>query len=326
MILFEGIPELSVEQLVKVTNIKILYINKLNAFFIANSFKQNFPSNSFQIYTCLGFQNEFDQYISNFAHKQFKHMFTKAFVRRPCKGLEAGITTANLGLPDFTKALEQHQHYVNALKKCGLDVIILEADENFPDSTFIEDTALLTPHCAVIMRPGAQSRRGEITAVAELLKDHFENIEAISSPGTVEAGDIMMVGKHFYIGLSERTNEAGADQLIEILLRYGMTGSKVNLNKILHLKTGLSYLENNTLVISHEFLNHDEFKKFTQIEIKQKEAYAANCIWVNDTVIIPEGFPKSKSAIEAYGFKTIEVDVSEFQKLDGGLSCLSLRF
>jgi len=252
-------------------------------------------------------------------------MFTKAIVRKPCKNLASGITTANMGLPEYSKALLQHENYINVLQDCGLKVIIMEADDNYPDSTFIEDTALLTPKCAIIMKPGAQSRRGETTAIAELLKDHFENIEAISEPGTIEAGDIMMVGKHFYIGLSERTNEAGADQLIDILLKYGMTGSKVKLNKVLHLKTGLSYLEKNNLVISGEFLNHEEFKKFNQIKIKKEEGYAANCIWVNDTVLVPEGFPKSKKAIEQAGYKTIEINVSEFQKLDGGLSCLSLR-
>ena len=253
-------------------------------------------------------------------------MFSKAIVKKPCKSITKGITSSNLGLPDYSTTLEQHKNYVEALKNCGLEVIIMEADENYPDSTFIEDTALLTQNCAIIMRPGAQSRRGEIIAIAELIKNHFKNIEAISKPGTVEAGDVMMVGSHYYIGISERTNETGADQLIGILSRYGMSGSKVKLNKILHLKTGLSYLENNHLVISGEFLNHKEFDKFNKIIIDTNESYAANCIWVNDTVIIPAGFPKVKSAIEQAGYKTSVVDVSEFQKLDGGLSCLSLRF
>ena len=253
-------------------------------------------------------------------------MFTKAIVRTPCKNIAKGITSANLGLPNYSTTLEQQQNYVNALKDCGLDVIIMEADENYPDSTFIEDTALLTPYCAIIMRPGAKSRIGETESVAELLKDHFEKIEIISEPGTIEAGDIMMVGSHYYIGISERTNETGADQLISILTKYGMSGSKVKLNDVLHLKTGLAYLENNNLVITGEFLHHEEFKKFNQIRIDNKESYAANCIWINDTVIIPAGFPKSKKAISQAGYKIFEVDVSEFQKLDGGLSCLSLRF
>lgn len=253
-------------------------------------------------------------------------MFTKAIVRTPCKNIAKGITSANLGLPDYSTTLEQHQNYVKALKKCGLEVINMEAVENYPDSVFIEDTALLTPYCAIIMRPGAKSRIGETESVAEFLKDHFEKIEAIYEPGTIEAGDIMKVGTHYYIGISERTNEAGANQLISILIKYGMSGSKVKLNNVLHLKTGMAYLENNNLVITGEFLNHEEFKKFNQIKIDVDESYAANCIWVNDTVIIPAGSPKAKSAIEQAGYKTSEVNVSEFQKLDGGMSCLSLRF
>ncbi len=144
-------------------------------------------------------------------------MFTKAIVRTPCRNIAKGINSAIPGQPDYFTALEQHKNYVNLLTKCGLEVIIMEADENYPDSTFIEDTALLTPFCAIIMRPGAKSRIGETESVAEFLKDHFEKIETIYEPGTIEAGDIMMVGNHYYIGISERTNEAGADQLISIL-------------------------------------------------------------------------------------------------------------
>ena len=253
-------------------------------------------------------------------------MFTKAIVRTPCKNITKGITSAHLGLPDYSTTLEQHQNYVEALKKYGLEVIIMEADKNYPDSTFIEDTALLTPFCAIIMRPGVKSRIGETESVTEFLKDYYEKIEIIPEFGTIEAGDIMMVGNHYYIGISERTNEAGAHQLISILTKYGMSGSKVKLNDVLHLKTGLAYLENNNLVITGEFLNHEEFKKFNQIKIDVDESYAANCIWVNDTVILPAGFPKTKKVIGQAGYITSDVDVSEFRKLDGGLSCLSLRF
>ncbi len=253
-------------------------------------------------------------------------MFTKAIVRKPCENITKGISSANLGLPDYSKAIEQHKNYIDALKDCGLKVLVMEADEMFPDSTFIEDTALLTPNCAIIMRPGVHSRREEVNKVADFLEDHFDSIEKITRPGTIEAGDIMMVGKHFYIGISERTNETGADQLIRLLKKYGMSGSKVKLNKVLHLKTGLAYLEHNNLIISGEFLNYPEFKQFNHIKIEQGESYAANCIWVNETVIVPSGHPNSKAKIEKAGYNTCEVDVSEFQKLDGGLSCLSLRF
>lgn len=252
--------------------------------------------------------------------------FTKAIVRTPCRNITEGITSADLGLPDYELALKQHTDYINALIRCGLEVVILDEDDRFPDSTFVEDTALLTPDCAIIMRPGAQSRAGEIASIKELLPTYYENIEEIKPPGTIEGGDIMMVGDHYYIGLSERTNQQGANQLIEILNKYGYTGSTIKLQEFLHLKTGLAYLENNNLLIAGEFLSNLTFNEFNKIIVPEEEAYSANCIWVNDTVLVPEGYPKTKSRIEEAGCKTISIDVSEFRKLDGGLSCLSFRF
>ena len=253
-------------------------------------------------------------------------MFTKAIVKFPCRNMVAGLSSAELGQPDYNLALKQHKEYISALEYCGLEVHILEADENYPDSCFIEDIALLTPHCAIITNPGANTRKGEIIGIKAQLEKFYTNIEQIEDPGTIEAGDIMMTGSHYYIGLSERTNKQGAEQMIYILDKYGMSGSIVKLKEVLHLKTGLAYLENNNLLASGEFLNKKEFQKFNIIEIDKSEAYAANCIWVNDHVIIPAGYPGTNQQIKDAGYKTIEVDVSEFRKLDGGLSCLSLRF
>jgi len=126
--------------------------------------------------------------------------------------------------------------------------------------------------------------------------------------------------------LSHRTNLQGAEQLIELLVKHGHTGSTVAFKDVLHLKTGLSYLENNMLVICGEFKSDPIFSGFDHIEIPDSESYAANCIWVNDNVLIPAGYPLSKEKISSTGYKVIEVDVSEFKKLDGGLSCLSLRY
>ncbi len=253
-------------------------------------------------------------------------MFSKAIVRIPCKNFINGLTTANLGLPDYDLALIQHQEYIKALRKCGLEVIVLDADEDYPDSTFVEDTALLTPYCAIITNPGASSRTGETVEIKNVLTEYYSKIETIINPGTVEAGDIMMVGDHFYIGLSRRTNINGAEQLINILKKYGMTGSVVTLDKVLHLKSGVAYLENNNLAAAGEFLSKPEFQKFNILKIDDDESYAANCVWINDHILIPKGFPKAKKIIEKYYQNIVEVNVSEFQKLDGGLSCLSLRF
>jgi dimethylargininase len=253
-------------------------------------------------------------------------MFSNAIVRKPGQSMVQGLTEANLGIPDYRKAIHQHNAYVRALQDCGLAVRELAADEQFPDSTFVEDTALLTPHCAIITNPGALSRRGEIVDIKRVVEGFYADIEEILFPGTVEAGDIMMVGSHYYIGLSARTNLNGAEQTIRILNKYGMSGSVIKLEKVLHLKTGVAYLENNNLVACGEFVSNPEFEKFNIIEIPENESYAANCIWINDKVLIPKGYPVARQKIKDAGYQIIDVDVSEFRKLDGGLSCLSLRF
>ena len=253
-------------------------------------------------------------------------MFKNAIVRTPSKSMIKGLSAANLGLPNYENALKQHQNYINALESCGIKVHVLDVLENYPDATFVEDVALLTKACAIITNPGAESRKGEIKEIKTVIEQFYQNIEEIIAPGTVEAGDIMMVGSHFYIGLSARTNKEGAEQLINILKKYDLTGSVVSMEKVLHLKTGLAYLENNNLVACGEFLAKPEFQKYNIIEIDEIDAYSANCIWVNDKVLVPKGFPKTTTIITKAGYKVIEVDVSEFQKIDGGLSCLSLRF
>ncbi len=253
-------------------------------------------------------------------------MFKRAIVRTPGRSLVDGLTTASMCVPDYKLALVQHSAYIEALKECGLDVLVLDADERYPDSTFVEDVALLTKDCAIITNPGTPSRNGEIVEIKKVLGGYYSSIEEVCNPGIIEAGDIMMVGSHFYIGLSERTNDQGAKQVIEFLEKYGMSGSVIKLEEVLHLKTGLAYLEENNLVACGEFLTKEEFQKFNILKIDKEESYAANCIWVNDRVIVPKGFPKASNIIANAGYSIIELDVSEFQKLDGGLSCLSLRY
>jgi dimethylargininase len=136
----------------------------------------------------------------------------------------------------------------------------------------------------------------------------------------------MMAANHFFIGISGRTNNPGADQLIEIVKKYGFTGSKIPLEKTLHLKSGVSYLDDNKMIVSGEFINNKSFRSFNRIIIGEDESYAANSLWINGTVLVPAGFPESRKKIEKAGYNTIAVNVSEFRKVDGGLSCLSLRF
>lgn len=253
-------------------------------------------------------------------------MFTKAIVRTPSSSMINGLTEANLGAPDYTLALQQHADYIAALKECGLDVTTLPPLEDYPDACFVEDAALLTPHCAILTHPGAASRRGEVDHIAPAVSDHYQNVYRLSGAGHLEAGDVMMVGSHFYIGLSERTNVIGAKELIGILEKHGMSGSVVKMTEMLHLKTGINYLENHQMLAFGEMLDHPDFATFSRTAIAPDESYAANCVWVNGTVLVPKGFPKTLNAVQSLGYRTREVDVSEYQKLDGGLSCLSLRF
>jgi len=203
---------------------------------------------------------------------------------------------------------------------------VLEEENDYPDSTFIEDVALCSSGFAVITRPGAASRKGETAGILSVLQDYFQTIEEISAPGTLEAGDVMMTGKHFYIGISNRTNAHGASQLVKILERHGMTGSVISLKTMLHLKSGCSYLENNNMLVAGELITCIDFKSFDRIIVSPNESYAANSLWINGTVLVPSGFPETRTKIENAGYKTTVLDVSEFRKVDGGLSCLSLRF
>lgn len=256
-------------------------------------------------------------------------MFQNVIVKQPCHRIAEGITSSpELGKPDYEKALEQHCAYVKALEKTGAKVCVLEANDAFPDSCFVEDTAVLTSKCAIVTNPGADSRKDETAAIVPVLQHFFpkEVIEFIHAPGTLEGGDVMMVRNHFYVGKSSRTNAEGIRQFLDILKKYGLSGSEVPLEHVLHLKTGVNYIENRNILVSGEFKNNSQFESYQKIEIPEEEAYAANSIWMNGTVIVPQGYPQTEQLIRDAGYPVITVDASEFRKIDGGLSCLFLRF
>jgi dimethylargininase len=252
--------------------------------------------------------------------------YNHAIVRRPCPEMIHGLTRAQLGLPQYEKAVQQHEQYIDTLKRCGLDIILLEADNRYPDSTFVEDTVVLTPRCAIITRPGAPSRRGEIRDMKKVVNQYFKDIRKIYSPGTLDAGDVLEADGHYFIGISARTNRAGAQQLQSLVGEFGYGSSLILLNNLLHLKSGVSSLENNRLVIIESLAAYEDFRKYDLIVVNDREQYAANCLWINGFVLVADGFPETRRNIEEAGFKVIPLDVSEFQKLDGGLSCLSVRF
>lgn len=252
--------------------------------------------------------------------------FTNAIVRTPGRSIVNGVTTANLGKPDYRKALQQHERYVEALRVCGLAVTIMPPLEEYPDSTFVEDCVVLTERCAVIGNLGVDSRKGEEASIEKIVGEFCSNIVRIRDPATLEGGDVLRAGDHFYVGITQRTNEEGARQLILILEDFGYTGSALSVTKVLHLKAGVAYLGANDLVSAGEFAGNPAFADFNNITIDEDEGYAANCVRVNEHVIIPAGFRQAKKAITDAGYSVIDVDVSEFRKIDGGISCLSLRY
>jgi dimethylargininase len=260
-------------------------------------------------------------------------MFTKAIVRAPAANYAEGLTTMDLGPPNYERALQQHEAYCRALERCGLTLTYLEPDDRFPDSTFVEDTALLTSNGAILTRPGAASRRGEVAAISAILHRLFAKLHTIQEPGTLDAGDVCEVereaGSHFFIGISQRTNVEGAHQMAAWLASRGFASSFVdirNVENILHLKGGLAYLGDNRLVVIDSLADRKEFRRYDLVRVIAGEEYAANCVRVNDHVLIAAGCPDLELRLRQLGYLTMAIEMSEFEKMDGGLSCLSLRF
>jgi dimethylargininase len=255
--------------------------------------------------------------------------FTRAIVRPPCATFANGLTNATLGKPDLAEALRQHAAYCAALQRCGLTLMRLDADDHFPDSTFVEDPAVLTNNLAILTNPGAPSRNGEVAGIAAALAPFYSRIARIEAPGTLDGGDICQADDHFFIGLSERTNPEGARQLSEILSSEGFTSSILDIRKsstVLHLKTGMTYLGDRHIVAMEEVADHPAFADYDVIRVAPDESYAANLLRINDYVILADGYPGVAAAVADLGHAVVPLNMSEFRKMDGSLTCLSLRF
>jgi dimethylargininase len=252
-----------------------------------------------------------------------------ALVRLPGTNFSQGLTTVQLGVPIHEKVLQQHARYCEALQACGLTLTTLDADLDHPDSTFVEDTAVVTKRNVILTRPGAPSREGEVAAMRSALDSFFPAMAEIEAPGTLDGGDICEAEDRFFLGLSHRTNEEGARQLAAHLAREGYASAVIDvrgMSSILHLKSGVSYIGENTLVVMEEMAGHELFKGYELIRVTEQESYAANCVRVNDRVLVAAGYPLLTAEFKDRGFYPLELEMSEFQKMDGGLSCLSLRF
>jgi dimethylargininase len=255
--------------------------------------------------------------------------FTRALVRPPGATFAGGITTARLGPPDLALALEQHAAYCETLERMGVSLVRLAADPDFPDSTFIEDAAIVTAEGAILTRPGAASRAGEVAAVGAALSRWFPEPIRINAPGTVDGGDVCEAGLQFFLGLSERTNSHGAGQLAAWLARHGFRTSVIDIRGmpgLLHLKTGLSWLGGRRLLATREIAEHEALSGWDVVTVPEGEDYAANCVRVNDAVLVARGFPATSALLTELGYDLCPLPMSEFRKMDGGLSCLSVRW
>ena len=256
-------------------------------------------------------------------------LFKRAIGRTPGANFATGLTTVDIGIPAFDLVMTQYAAYCEALRECGLELTVLDADLRYPDSTFIEDTAVLTARGAIFTRPGAASREGEVESVRAAISAFFQPAFSMDAPGTVDGGDICEAEDHFFIGISQRTNEEGARQLASHLAGLGYTSSTIDVREmttILHLRSGISYIGDNTLVVMDEMAENEQFRDFTRIVVSADESYAANCVRVKDRVLVADGYPQMTGMLRSHGFDPLILDMSEFQKMDGGLSCLSLRF
>jgi len=252
--------------------------------------------------------------------------FNYAITKKPPRSIPESAACSAKNKPDYSTAVKQYEEYISFLKKAGLEVKELPAEEEYPDSSFVEDPAVVTGKIAVITRLGAPKRQGEEESIKEVLMDNFNQVEKIQPPGTLEGGDVLLVEDTYYVGLSARTNYAGAEQLKEIMEPHGYEVIIVGVPPdILHLKTGLTYLGDNRLLMIPDYKDYREFADYEKIVVPSSEEYASNSLRVNDYVLTPSGYPETKKMLERY-YQVLEVEFSEFLKIEGGVTCLSIRY
>jgi len=257
---------------------------------------------------------------------EYSYQFTHAIVRQPAKSITKGLRAVDIGSPDYDQMLCDHKDYVDALKSAGVAVINLTALEKFPDGQFVEDTALCLPKAVILMRPGAPSRLGEVNEIAPKLRELFEDVYEIDNPGHIEGGDILVTGKEILVGRSARTDENGVRQLSEIVIPLGYVIREVfTPPEILHFKTDCSLLGPDEILSTKRLQASGCFEGYRVINVADGEEAAANAIRVNDYVLMPDGFPQTKAVLEDHGYKVKVINNTECAKLDGGMSCLSLR-
>lgn len=253
--------------------------------------------------------------------------FTHAITRTPAPSAVHGIRSGGGPDPDFPALLAEHAAYVAALRDAGLAVSELPPLDEFPDALFVEDVALTFPQGAILLRPGASSRAGEVAHIAAALRDHHTAVLAMAGPGHVDGGDVLRLADRVLIGLSGRTDRAGAEELIGLLAQLGQRGEIAETPPgVLHFKTGCSLIDERTIFALPQMVDLPAFAGLTVVPVPEGETKAANKLRVNDVALIGANFPQSRAIIEDFGIKTIALPVEQIGRIDAGLSCMSLRW
>ena len=252
-------------------------------------------------------------------------MFTHAIVRTPGPHAGDGLTTSLLGKPDHATLLRQHAAYLQTLRDLGLAITHLDPLPGHPDAYFVEDTALLFPELAIVTRPGAPQRRGEAEAMSATLAT-FRTLIRLAHPATLDGGDVLLVGKKVFVGLSERTNSSSAEQVARILMPHGYTVVPVPVPSGLHLKSSVTWAGGKVLVLTSALATLEAFAGYEHLIVPDEEGCAANVLWVNGTLLVPGGFPRTTAMCARLGLPLKILDLSEVHKMDGALTCMSLRF
>lgn len=253
--------------------------------------------------------------------------FARAITRKPATSITSGLRAIDTGAPDLAQMMAAHDSYIATLRETGAEVIELPALPAYPDSVFVEDTALCLPKGAVLMRPGAPTRVGEVSEMAPVLYKLYNDVREIKGPGTIEGGDILVTSREILVGLSDRTDQAGVDELAALVCDWDYTVRTITIpDGVLHFKTDCSLLDADTILSTQRLATSGCFDDYNVIYTAPGEEAAANAIRFNQYVVMAAGFPETAKRLRDSGYDVREIDNADCAKLDGGMSCLSLRF
>jgi dimethylargininase len=236
---------------------------------------------------------------------------------------ECELTHIDRSPIDLKIAQAHHHAYIQALKELRCAVLELPAEPDLPDSVFVEDTAFILPDMAVITRPGADSRKPETESIIRALKPYRELV-FITEPATVDGGDVLVLEKDIFVGMSTRSNQEAANQINELVGKYGYRAHSVEMSDCLHLKTAVTRVDAGTLLINRRWVDVEQFEGFDLIDVDSTEPFAANCLPMNGEIIFPTAFPKTRGRLESKGYKVKTVQMDELAKAEGAVSCCSL--